>query len=68
MTWTDDPVADYMRYDAEQQKELEKYPICSRCEEPIVQEDAVKIGNDWYCDRCLDEMREYISEDDDYPD
>lgn len=39
MSWTDDPVADFDRYDAEQQ--LDSLPVCECCGEPIQQETAV---------------------------
>lgn len=58
MFFTDDPVADFERHDAEQQKLLEKLPVCHRCGDPIQQERAVKLEGHWYCDACLDDMRE----------
>lgn len=58
MFFTDDPVADFERHDAEQQKLLEKLPVCYCCGEPIQQEKAVKVEGHWYCDGCLDDMRE----------
>lgn len=42
MPWTDDPVADYDRYDAEQTRELEKLPRCSECDHPIQGEECWK--------------------------
>ena len=55
---SNDPIADFERYDAEQQKLLEKLPVCYCCDEPIQQEQAVRIDGFWYCDGCLDDMRE----------
>jgi formylmethanofuran dehydrogenase subunit E len=58
--WTDDPIADFNRHDAEQQKHLNRLPVCYGCGEPIQQDDAVCIEGFWFCDDCLDDMRERI--------
>lgn len=62
MFMTDDPVADFNRWDAELQRLLERLPKCTVCCEPIQQEDAVCINGDYYCDNCLDNMRERIGD------
>ncbi len=62
MCYTDDPVADFMRHDYEQQKALARLPKCCRCLMPIQQDDAVCIDGEYYCDECLDSMREYIGD------
>ena len=56
--YTDDPVVDFERYDAKQQKKLDRLPKCCSCKEPIQQEKAVHMDGHWYCDECLDNMRE----------
>lgn len=53
--WTDDPAMDFERHDAAQAEELDKLPTCSCCEEPILQETAVYINDEWICDNCLTE-------------
>ena len=55
---TDDPIADFDRYEAEKEKALKKLPKCTRCDEHIQQDKAVCIDGDYYCDECLDDMRE----------
>jgi non-homologous end joining protein Ku len=35
MYYTDDPIADFDRYDKEQQERLEQRPVCSVCGEHI---------------------------------
>lgn len=60
MPYTDDPVSDFNKWDDEQQKRLERLPVCCHCDEPIQQEHAVHIDDCWYCDKCIDGMREYI--------
>lgn len=64
MCYTDDPGRDFDRWDRGQAKLLERLPECCVCGEPIQQDDAVRIGGDWYCDGCIDGMREYINMED----
>ena len=47
-------------HDAEQARSLAKLPVCDCCKHPIQQESAVRINGNWYCDGCLDDMREDI--------
>lgn len=60
MYYTDNPVEDFERYSAHQEALLLRLPVCACCKEPIQQERAVRIGDDWYCDVCLDTKREFI--------
>lgn len=41
---------------------LRNHPICVCCGEHIQQETAVKIDGTWYCDECLESMREETGE------
>ena len=50
MTWSDDPEKDFERYDAEQQKDLDRLPVCCCCEEPIQQEKAIYYNDQWCCE------------------
>ena len=52
----------FERHDAEQERQLRKLPICCVCKDHIQQTDAVRISGDWYCDGCLEDMREEIEE------
>lgn len=52
---TDDPVADQMRYDAEQQKELEKCPKCSICCEYIQDDYLYEINDELICEECIND-------------
>ena len=54
MFLTDDPVADFDRWDAEQQDELEKLPNCCGCGEPIQDDDLFDIDGDLYCEECME--------------
>ena len=42
---------------------LARLPKCCECGEPIDQEYAVHIGNDWYCDSCLTDLMEETDPD-----
>lgn len=52
--YTDDPIADFDAYDAEQNRRLAKLPICADCDEPIQDEFAYYINGEWICERCID--------------
>lgn len=52
----------WCEHEAEQEAWLERRPLCCKCDEHIQQEYAVKIDGKWYCDECLDDMREEIEE------
>lgn len=66
MRYTDDPIADYYAYEDEQAKALEKYPVCSCCEEHIVDDYLYDIDGDLICEDCLKEY--YRKSTDDYID
>ena len=42
---------------AEQERELDRLPRCSECLEPIQDECAYYINDEWICERCMDEHR-----------
>lgn len=42
------------KYDAEQERQLERLPVCDCCEEPIQDEHYYAIGNEIFCKNCLD--------------
>ena len=55
MTYTDNPVADFERYDAQRQRELDKLPRCSYCDEPIQDDFCFEINDELICESCLNE-------------
>ena len=63
MGWSGDPLRDFDRWDAKRQERLDRLPKCAECGHPIQQDDAVCIGNKYYCDECLDNLRESIGDD-----
>lgn len=63
MSYTDDPLADFARYDAEQEEQLEKMPVCECCGEPIQQEMAIYYNDQWCCGECESDFWQNIRED-----
>ena len=62
MIWTDDPVRDAARYDAERNEWLESRPVCTICGEHIQEESALSLNNEWICDECVRENTFYIDD------
>lgn len=52
---SDDPIRDFERYDAEQEAELEKRPVCEYCGEHIQGERALYINGEFLCTDCIGE-------------
>lgn len=55
MYYSDDPVADFERYDSEQQRQLEKLPVCDCCDEPIQDDYCYEIGDELFCEECMND-------------
>lgn len=60
---TDDPLKDFDRYDAEQERRIEKLPRCSQCDSPIQDDYAYYINGEWICDECLEQFRREVDYD-----
>lgn len=60
---TDDPAADFDRFDAEQQKELEKCPKCSMCDEYIQDDYFYEINDEVVCEECINQNFRKLVED-----
>lgn len=54
MMWADDPVEDFEKHDAEQERKLSKLPVCSYCDEPIQDDFYFEINGENICECCLD--------------
>jgi formylmethanofuran dehydrogenase subunit E len=52
--WTDDAVADAERYTYEQDKKLDKLPVCEYCNNPIQDDYYYDINGEVMCEDCLD--------------
>ena len=63
MCWTDDPVADYDRYDAEQSRYEAKLPRCSECDQPIQSDECFEFNGELICPNCLkDNHRKWVED------
>lgn len=58
--FTDDPVRDAERYQAEQDRKLDALPKCAICGEPIQDESALYLNGEWICDECVSINTKYI--------
>ena len=54
MWYTDDPVADFSRHDAEQEAQLKKTPVCCYCDEHVQEEFYFEINGEVICETCMD--------------
>lgn len=54
MFYTDDPLSDFERWDMEQSRQLARCPVCSRCGEPIQEEDLWDFDGDLYHTDCAE--------------
>lgn len=65
--YSDNPINDFMEFDAEQERKLATMPVCSICGEPIQDDFLFDIDGEIFCEECLkDNFRkstdEYIYE------
>ena len=65
--YTDDPIADFHRHDARQERELARLPKCSDCTKRIQDDEFYIIQEIIYCPNCLNKnfrvwTDDYISE------
>lgn len=56
----------FERYDAEQQRQLQKLPVCSYCGEPVLDDFLYLINDEIMCITCLNEffrkdIEDYVS-------
>lgn len=49
-------------HEREQQRWLEKRPVCADCQEHIQEERAYYINGDWICEDCMDSYRQAVPE------
>ena len=53
MYYTNDPIADYHTYAADQESELAKLPRCSVCDEPIQDDYCYMVNDEPVCEECM---------------
>ena len=51
---TDDPNADFDRWDAERERQLAELPVCDCCDNPIQDDHYYQINGDNICPDCLE--------------
>ena len=50
---SDDPAADFDRYDRQQERQLENLPLCESCGERIQDEDYYDVDGEILCEECM---------------
>lgn len=65
MQITDNPLADFASWDAEQTEQLERLPVCADCGEPVQDDHYYLINDEVICPDCLEsgyrkDIDEYI--------
>lgn len=64
MLWTDDPLADFDRWDAEREREREeimaRLPVCAECDQPLEDDFGYYINGEWICEACMDSYRKEV--------
>ena len=63
MYYSDDPIADFNRYEADQEEQLDKLPKCDICGEPIQDDYLYDIYGDIFCEECLNDKFRKNTED-----
>lgn len=63
MPWTDDPVRDAERYEAEKEERLKRLPVCCECDEHIQSDECYEINGELLCPDCLrDNHRKWVDD------
>ena len=63
MDYIPDAYDQWCAHDAEQERRLERLPVCADCGEHIQEEEAYYINGVWICPSCMDS---YLVRVDDY--
>ena len=63
MYMSDDPARDAERYMADQDKKLERRPVCDCCGRHIQDDSALHYKGMWLCVRCMYDNTEDIEEE-----
>ena len=64
--FTDDPIADFNRYDAKQERAMQRYPKCACCGKRITDDYLFYIEGNTICEVCVED--EYKRNTDDFID
>ena len=60
--WTDDPIMDHYRHEAEQEKALERLPECCECGERIEDDFCYVINDEIICETCMEQYRKFTTD------
>lgn len=60
--FTDDPIADFLRHDREQQRKLDKLPKCDDCGKAIQDDYHYNIYGEVFCEECLNRNFRKVTE------
>lgn len=60
---TDDPIADFARWDAEQESFREQLPLCVECGNHIEDDFCYEINSEYICQDCLDRNYKKVTTD-----
>ena len=64
MRYSDDPIADFLHHDAEQNRKLNLLPRCSYCDKRIQDDYLYDLDGDIYCEKCMN--KQFRRQVDDY--
>lgn len=60
---TNDPLADFQRWDSDRERALTKLPKCSECDEYIQDDKYYDINDEPVCIRCLEKNHRKWTDD-----
>lgn len=63
MFYSDDPVRDYDRYDAEMARREARLPVCDKCDKPIHDDEYYEVEGWTLCEECMKDMYGRRTED-----
>lgn len=63
MFYSDNPAADFQRWDSEQERKLRRLPTCYHCGEPIQDDHCFRINGVLYCSDCMNDLFRRDTED-----
>lgn len=55
MIYTDDPIADFDRYDMEQTRAEARLPLCEKCGKRIQDDEYFEIDSEILCRKCMED-------------
>ena len=62
MRYTDDPPSDWDAFCMEQEREMQRLPICIECNERILDDMCYDFGDGPICDDCVRQYRKFTAD------